>query len=154
MRRITLSMDDKLADEFDAWAERKGYQQRSEAFRDLLRERLEREQKSTGEGDCVGSLTYVFNHHERRLAERLTKQQHEHHDVCHSTLHFHLDHDNCLEVVLLKGSLKDVRDFAEATVAERGVRHGNIHLVPVKPAHRHSHVLITGHKHSHFTPRT
>lgn len=154
MRRVTLSVDTQLADEFDAWAERHAYQNRSEAFRDLLRERLEREQLATGKGDCVGSLTYVFNHHERRLAERLIEQQHAHHNVCHSTLHFHLDHDNCLEVVLLKGPLSDVREFAEATIAERGVRHGNIHLVPVRVQQKHSNVMTAAHAHahSHLTP--
>lgn len=132
MRRVTLSLDDPLADEFDAWASRHGYTTRSEAFRDLLRGRLEQERvEEGGASHCVATVSYVYDHHERQLAKRLAERQHGHHGLTLSTLHVHLDHDHCLEVVALRGRTDEVRRFAESLIAERGVRHGQLHLVPV-----------------------
>jgi CopG family nickel-responsive transcriptional regulator len=145
MRRITLSLDEELARQFDSWAQRHGYGQRSEAFRDLLRERLEREAIEVAQGLCVGSLSYVYNHHERHLAERLTVQQHDNHALCLSTVHVHLDHEHCLEVQLLRGPIAGVRRYADAVIAERGVRHGHLHLVPVRETPEQ-------HGHAHLTP--
>lgn len=146
VRRITLSVDDALAERFEAWAKAHGYAQRSEAFRDLLRERLERELVESEEGHCVASLTYVYNHHERRLAERLTEHQHRHHTTCLSTVHVHLDADHCLEVQLLKGRIAAMRRYADTLLAERGVSHGHLHLVPVQ---RHG---PEEDAHVHYTP--
>lgn len=138
MERITISLDEALAQEFDALIERRGYRNRSEAVRDLLREHLEaaRQQESAtaGGGHCVANLSYVYNHHERDLAERLTALQHGHHDLTVATMHAHLDHDNCLESVILKGPTGAVRAFADALVAERGVRHGQLNMVSVEVA--------------------
>jgi len=132
MRRVTLSLDDHLADEFDAWAARHGYENRSEAFRDLLRGRLEAERIDEGKAThCVATLSYVYNHHERQLASRLASHQHAHHGLSLATLHVHLDHDHCLETMALRGPVPAVRAFGEALIAERGVRHGHLHLVPV-----------------------
>lgn len=143
MERITISLDEALAREFDALIERRGYQNRSEAFRDLLREHLETARQSAATGDagqCVANLSYVYNHHARDLAERLTGLQHDHHDLTVATLHAHLDHDNCLESVILRGPTASVRAFADALTAERGVRHGQINVVSVDIASSaHSH---------------
>ena len=146
MERITTSLDEALAQEFDALIERRGYRNRSEAVRDLLREHLEtaRQQESAagGGGHCVANLSYVYNHHERDLAERLTTLQHGHHDLTVATMHAHLDHDNCLESVILKGPTDAVRAFADALVAERGVRHGQLNVVSVEianSAHQHGY---------------
>jgi CopG family nickel-responsive transcriptional regulator len=133
MRRVTLSLDDTLAEDFDAWAEKHGYATRSEAFRDLLRGRLEQERIDEGDAThCIATVSYVYDHHERQLAKRMAEQQHGHHGLTLSTLHIHLDHDNCLEVVALRGRISEVRAFAEGLIAERGVRHGHLHLVPVQ----------------------
>lgn len=146
MERITLSVDDSLARQFEGWMARQGYVNRSEAFRDLLRQQLDRESiGGDNAGHCVGSATYLFDHHERQLTRRLTEQQHAHHDLCLATQHVHIDHDACLETTLLRGPTAAVRKFANALIAERGVRHGHVHLVPVKldisathhPAHMH-----------------
>ena len=155
MERVTISLDEDLLGQFDGYLERKGYANRSEAIRDLLRERLEADRLSTdAEAHAVGCLAYVFNHHQRDLCRRLTQAQHDNHDLVRSTLHVHLDHENCLEVAILEGHAADVRRFADATTAETGVRHGNLHLVPtdlVKRTHRHgSHE--TAHEHIH--PKT
>lgn len=138
MSRVTISLDDKLLEEFDAYIERKGYENRSEAIRDLLRQRLEQDRLEENRAEhTVACLSYVYNHHQRELARRLTQTQHAHHDLVLSTLHIHLDRENCLEVTIIQGKTADVRRLAEATVAETGVRHGNLHLVPAEMAKNH-----------------
>jgi CopG family nickel-responsive transcriptional regulator len=162
MERVTISLDETLLEEFDGFIRRKGYENRSEAIRDLLRRRLEEDRNERGEAPhAVGCLSYVFNHHQRELARRLTEAQHGHHDLMLSTLHVHLDHENCLEVVLLRGETASVRRFAEATIAETGVRHGHLHLVTAEmehSRHHHSHGWDGhsqgGHPHMHVKPNT
>lgn len=148
MRRITISVDEELARQFDDLIERRGYVNRSEAFRDLLRVQIDEERKTNNEPHlCVATVSYIYNHHERDLARRLTLLQHDHHDICVSSMHVHLDHDYCLETVILRGLFSVVNDFANRLVAENDVRHGNIHIVPLKMAtpskkkHRHIHLL-------------
>ncbi|MTJ83215.1 MAG: nickel-responsive transcriptional regulator NikR [Telmatospirillum sp.] len=151
MERITMSLDDGLLAEFDGYIRRKGYENRSEAIRDLLRQRLEQDRMESDDARYgVGCLSYVYNHHQRELARRLTQSQHDHHDLMLSTLHVHLDHENCLEVVLVKGETASVRGFAEATIAETGVRHGHLHLIAadvVQGRHSHPHHDADGHSH-------
>lgn len=151
MERFTISLDEQLARQFDALIRRQGYQNRSEAVRDMLRQRLENERIAKEEAPhCIASLSYVYNHHERDLAARLMSIQHEHHDLSLSTMHVHLDHDNCLETVILRGPTTQVRRFAENVIAERGVRHGQLNLVPVDmDMQHHQH---GAHVHSH--PKT
>ena len=146
MKRITMSLDDNLAEAFDALVRERGYVNRSEAFRDLLRRDLgEVVREAHPEGPCVATLSYLYNHHQRQLANRLTDMQHEHHELTISTTHAHLDHDHCIETVILGGPTDKVQAFAQAVIAEAGVSHGHLHLVPV--ALRHAH----GHDHAHPT---
>lgn len=159
MERFTISIDEDLAQEFDALIARRGYSNRSEAFRDLLRSHLESARLGAAAGTyCVANLSYVYNHHERDLAERLTGLQHGHHDLTVATMHAHLDHDNCLESVILKGPTEQVRAFADALVAERGVRHGQVNVVSVEVDQgRHSHGYAPrgkGTAHLHLKPRS
>ena len=131
MERVTISLEETLLAEFDAFIRRKGYENRSEAVRDLVRGRLEEDRVAEDHsGPAVGCLSYVYNHHQRELARRLTSTQHAHHDLVLTTLHVHLDHDNCLEVAILRGEAGDLHHFAEETMAESGVRHGQLHLLP------------------------
>jgi CopG family transcriptional regulator, nickel-responsive regulator len=145
MRRITISVDDALADTFDRLVKEKGYGNRSEAFRDLLRGALGKDRLEEGTAKfCVGALSYVYNHHERQLARRLTSMQHDHHDITVAAMHAHLDHDNCIETVILHGSTDAVTQFAQAVMAQNGVRHGNFYPIPIDTAapdskHRHVH---------------
>jgi CopG family transcriptional regulator, nickel-responsive regulator len=141
MERFTISLDDELAAEFDALIAGRGYTSRSEAVRDLLRSQLEEaRQRSGATGWCVANLSYVYNHHERELAERLTSLQHGSHDLTVATMHAHLDHDNCMESVFLRGPAEAVQAFAQAMTAERGVRHGSLNMVSVELAKdTHSH---------------
>ena len=170
MERITISIDSALAAEFDQLIAARGYKNRSEAVRDLVRQHLEvQRQVHPPSGHCVANLSYVYNHHERDLAERLTALQHDQHDLTVATLHAHLDHDNCMESVILRGSTSAVRVFSDALMAQRGVRHGRLHVVAVDVdgahAHAHSHphsaVALHGSKlvdsaqpHIHLKPKT
>lgn len=151
MDRFTISLDENLAAAFDEHINERGYSTRSEAVRDILRSHLQiHEQKRNNKGTCVAAVSYVYNHHERELAERLTGIQHAHHDLTISTMHAHLDHEECLETVLLKGPVNEVRQFAEEIIAERGVRHGQLNLVSVNISKPHSH---GGPTHRHLKPQ-
>lgn len=160
MERITISLDEDLASAFDALIAERGYRNRSEAMRDLLRRELENaRQRSEADGECVATLSYLYNHHERDLAERLTGLQHDHHDLTVSTLHAHLDHDNCIECTILRGPTAGVRRFAESIMAESGVRHGSLNLISVEvsassQAHGHSHPHPHSAHHVHYRPRS
>src|SRR5208283_5182100 len=151
MDRFTISLDEKLATAFDELIKDRGYATRSEAVRDILRAHLQQHRvQREGKGSCVASLSYVYNHHERGLSERLTSIQHAHHDLTISTMHAHLDHDQCIESVILKGTVQRVREFAEEIIAERGVRHGHLNLISVELSDSHRH---SGPVHRHLTPR-
>lgn len=132
MERITISLDSALAKQFDEFINNQGYTNRSEAIRDLIRQRLETESlESADEGFCVATLSYVYNHHEMELASRITNSHHHHHELGLSTVHVHLDHDHCMEVAIMRGPVKDIRAFANLMMAERGVRHGKLNMVPI-----------------------
>ncbi len=155
MQRMTITLDDDLVEDFEKYLADNGYQNRSEAIRDLIRQRMD-EQKLTKKpsGNCLANLTYIFNHHERDLASRLTESHHAHHDLNIATLHVHLDHDNCMESVVLRGSVERIEAFANATIAQPGVRHGNLYVLPVKIAtqtHRHGSDP-QAHRHVHVQP--
>jgi CopG family nickel-responsive transcriptional regulator len=151
MQRFTISLDEALAAEFDKLIAARGYDNRSEAVRDILRAHLDRLRESQhAQGHCVANLSYVYNHHERELADRLTRLQHAHHDLTIASMHAHLDHEHCLETVLLKGPASRVREFAHALIAERGVRHGQLNVVMVDVTRSHSHG--SGPAHSHLRP--
>lgn len=160
MERFTVSLDGKLLEQFDRYMQRHGYSNRSEAVRDILRERLEAERLVDDEsGQCVACLSYIYNHHERELSRRLTDAQHASHDLVRSTLHVHLDHENCMEVAVLQGETATVRRFADGVIAETGVRHGNLSAVPVETRvagkHAYHHHTHGGeHPHVHSRPKT
>lgn len=153
MERFTISIDESLAREFDELIKDRGYGNRSEAVRDILRAHLEQLRLQQDEArHCIANLSYVYNHQERELAERLTSLQHDHHDLCVSTMHAHLDHDNCIESVILRGPAAKVREFADALRAERGVRHGQLNMVTVEM--EGGQMYHHAHRHVHLKPRT
>ena len=150
MDRFTISLDPELAIEFDTFVAERGYASRSEAVRDVLRAQLsQRREAARPAGLCVASLSYVYNHHERDLSERLASLQHDHHELVVSTTHVHLDHDHCIETMILRGRARAVRDFADRLTAERGVRHGQLNLVSAELGHEHRH---GGERHRHLKP--
>jgi CopG family nickel-responsive transcriptional regulator len=160
MERFTISIDEPLAEAFDGWLQERGYATRSEGFRDLLRSELERRRQKSGRSKhCVASLSYVYNHHERDLAARLAGLQHGHHPLVIASTHVHLDHEQCLETVMLRGPTAEVKAFADAVCAQRGVRHGALNLVSVNVTkakqvngHDHEHGHDRSAPHVHVTP--
>ena len=132
MERVTISMSDEFAAELSAFMDNAGYTNRSEALRDLARLGLQHARLNADSGgECFATLSYVFNHQTRELPKRLTGAHHEHHHLHVATMHVHLDHENCLEVSILRGKAGAVRDFANGVIAERGVTHGQVSFIPV-----------------------
>ena len=124
--RFGISMPARLLERFDALIAAKGYTNRSEAVRDLIRDRLIEIQSESAEGEVVGSLAIVYDHETRTLADRMTGLQHHAGHLVVSTMHVHLDHRNCLEVLALKGSGKAVRELADRILSLKGVKHGKL----------------------------
>jgi CopG family nickel-responsive transcriptional regulator len=140
MKRLTMSLDDDLAEAFERTVRERGYENRSEAFRDLLRHELGAARRAERpDGPCIATLSYLYDHHQRQLATRLADMQHEHHELTVSTTHAHLDHHLCIETVILRGRTDRVQAFAEALIAQPGISHGHLHLVPVAARHAHGH---------------
>jgi len=123
--RFGVSIDEGLLARFDREVVRRGYANRSEAIRDLIRERLVQEEWRRGE-EVVGVITLVYDHRVRDIEARLTGIQHEHHREVLSTLHVHLDHERCLEVVAVKGEGGRIAELAAKLIGLRGVRHGRL----------------------------
>lgn len=145
MQRVTITLDEDLVAEIDAFMLARGYSNRSEAMRDLTRAGLtETRAGEAATGACVGALVYVFDHERRELARRLTSVHHHHHGLSLATTHVHLDDDTCLEVALLRGDVEEVRHLADHVIAERGVRHGRLVIVPTEPGDASDH-----HDHDH-----
>ncbi len=124
--RFGISMDDRLLQRFDELIERKGYVNRSEAVRDLIRNTLVEDQWTRAEEEIVGTVTLVYDHHTRDLADKLTEQQHSHHGSIISALHVHLDAHHCLEVVVVRGRTAEVRRLADELIGTKGVKHGKL----------------------------
>ena len=126
LSRIGVAIDSKLLEKFDRLIGKRGYTNRSEAFRDLIREELVEQTWESPESQVVGTVTLVYDHHVRRLNEKLLSMQHDHHRAILSTLHVHLDHDNCLEVLVVRGNAADVRKVADGLISTKGVKHGRL----------------------------
>ena len=129
--RFGVSLEEDLLTAFDAWRERRASPSRSEAIRDLIRAALVEETTAKGEAQAVGTLSLVYNHHHSDLAQRLTELQHDVHDLIVTTLHIHLDHDNCLEVLVLRGRSAEISGLAQRILAVKGVKHGQLALSAV-----------------------
>ena len=126
LSRIGVAIDSDLLKKFDRLIGRRGYTNRSEAFRDLIRDELVEQIWESPESQVVGTITLVYNHHVRLLNEKLTGIQHDFHKSILSTLHVHLDHDNCLEVLVVKGRSGEVRKVADVLISTKGVKHGRL----------------------------
>src|SRR5690242_6563780 len=141
MQRVTITLDDEPMAELDRLIALRGYQNRSEAIRDLARAGLRQAAvEGGGAADCVAALVYVYDHNSRELAKRLTHAFHDHHALSLATMHVHLDHESCMEVTVLRGNTSEVQHMADHVIAERGVRHGRLVTVPVEiAADSHEH---------------
>ena len=126
LSRIGVAIDSELLDKFDRLIGQRGYSNRSEAFRDLIRDELIEKTWESPDSYVVGTVTLVYDHHVRMLNEKLTGIQHDFHHSILSTLHVHLDHDNCLEVVVVRGKSANVRQVADVLISTKGVKHGRL----------------------------
>jgi CopG family nickel-responsive transcriptional regulator len=124
--RFGVSLDEGLLARFDPFIERLGYKSRSEAIRDLIRERLVAEEWQGEKGPAMGVLSLVYSHDVRELSKKLTDIQHRHLGVILSTTHIHMDEHNCLEVVILKGSAREIQEVAGLLLSAKGVKHGKL----------------------------
>lgn len=123
--RFGVSLDRQLLDEFDRLNDEKGYATRSEAIRDLIRADLV-EEEWAGNRETVATVTIVYDHHVRDLTEKLTEVQHRSQQLIVSSLHVHLDHDHCLEVLVMRGKGADIRKVADVLIGTKGVKHGKL----------------------------
>jgi CopG family nickel-responsive transcriptional regulator len=126
LSRIGVAIDAALLQQFDRLIARRGYTNRSEAFRDLIRDQLIEKTAEQPDSMVVATVTLVYDHHVRLLSERLNEMQHQAFHNVLSTLHVHLDHDHCLEVMVLKGKASAVRKIADALISTKGVKHGRL----------------------------
>jgi CopG family nickel-responsive transcriptional regulator len=124
--RFGISMDSRLLNQFDQFISDHGYANRSEAIRDLVRNCLVKNEWKDENVETIGTITLIFDHHKRDLTETLTKHQHQKHNAVISTMHVHLDHHNCLEVLAVKGQAKDIREIADQLISTKGVKHGKL----------------------------
>ncbi len=137
LSRIGIALDSDLLERFDRLIGKQGYTNRSEAFRDLIRDRLVTEQTAAPDSTVVGTVTLIYDHHAHGISDKLTELQHEHHELVVSTSHAHLDHDSCLEVLIVHGKSARIEQFADRLIGLKGVQHGR--LVMTVPAHAIEH---------------
>ncbi len=134
LSRIGVAIDSGLLEKFDHLISARGYTNRSEAFRDLIRDELVDTAAQRPDAIVVGTVTMVYNHHVRMLSDKLTNLQHQSFHHILSSLHIHLDHDNCLEVLILRGKSKEVRRIAEMLISTKGVKHGKLVVTSARAA--------------------
>lgn len=128
LKRFGVSMEDDLLRRFDSLCRKKGYASRSEAIRDMVRNSIVEEEKQLGEAKVVGTVTVVYDHHQRELEEKLTDYQHHFLNIIVSALHVHLDAHSCLEVLVLRGKASQVKRIADGLIATKGIKHGKLVL--------------------------
>jgi CopG family transcriptional regulator, nickel-responsive regulator len=124
--RLSISLPKDLARQLDQMARQKGYDNRSLAVADMIRAQLVEHWQRHGDQQIAGTITLVYDHHKQHVQAALTDIQHDHHDVIISTLHVHLDHDNCLEVLAVRGRAAIIRQIADELIASKGVKHGKL----------------------------
>ena len=145
MQRLTISVDDDIAEAFDELIAKRGYKNRSEAFRDLLRRELMQENLSQGAaGECMAVVSFGFDHHARSLSSKVTEQQHEHHESIVASMHVHASHERCLEVVVMRGNYDRIAVLAQEMIAETGIENGAVHFLAMpqkdqQTSHAHEH---------------
>jgi len=124
LKRFGVSMDELLLKKFDELISEKNYKNRSEAIRDVIRENLVGEEWKDEKGEKVGTVTLIYNHHKRGISEKLNEIQHHMHEYIISSMHIHLDEENCLEVIVVKGNARKIIDIVNKLISLKGVKHG------------------------------
>lgn len=128
VKRVGISLNSLLLKSFDILIAKKGYANRSEALRDLIRDSLVRDEWESGDKETVGTITIVYSHHTRELSDTLTDLQHHFYSSIISSMHVHLDEHNCLEVIAVKGKAMDIKKIADRLIGIKGVKHGKLSL--------------------------
>ena len=124
--RFSISLPPKLLEQFDEMSNEKGYDNRSLAIGDIMRDRLVEHRHKFGNEEIAGTITLVYDHHKQHVQAALTDIQHDHHKVIVSTIHVHLDHDNCLEVLVVRGKASLVKRISDELIGSKGVKHGKL----------------------------
>ena len=124
--RFSISLPPSLLRQFDEMSKEKGYDNRSLAIGDMMRDRLVEHRQKFGNEDIAGTITLVYDHHKQHVQAALTDIQHDHHEVIVSTVHVHLDHDNCLEVLVVRGKAAVIKKIADELISAKGVKHGKL----------------------------
>jgi CopG family nickel-responsive transcriptional regulator len=124
--RFSVSLPPQLLKQFDAMTGEKGYAKRSQAIADIIRDKLVEHQQQFSNADIAGTITLVYDHHQSHVQSSLTDIQHDHHEVIISTVHVHLDHHNCLEVLVVRGKAGVIKKIADELIAAKGVKHGKL----------------------------
>ena len=148
LSRFGVSAEEELLQNFDRMIGVQGYANRSEALRDLMRDALVKAKLEDvpETGEVLGSLTLVYDHHANDLSDKMNALQHEFFDHIVSVLHVHINHDDCLEVIVLRGEVKQVRSLADSILSLKGVKHGRLFVtLPAREIVHHSHP----HPHKH-----
>lgn len=149
LSRIGVALDSDLLQSFDHFISRLGYTNRSEAFRDLIRDRLVAERTSHPNGTVVGSITLIYDHHAHGVTEKLTELQHANHELVVSTTHAHLDHESCLEVLIVHGKSGRIKEFAGRLIGLKGVQHGRLVMTLAQPRSDHHYANQKPSQHRH-----
>ena len=151
MQRITITIDDDLLSVVDALMTKRGYTSRSEAIRDIVRESHLQDKAPAPSQDCIATLTYVYDHATRNLAQRVTQAHHDHHDLAVASMRVHLDHSSLMESSVLRGKSEEIAMFADSLSSQRGVRYANLHMIPatIERVHHHHGGDPSQHDHLH-----
>ncbi len=152
--RFGVSVDDDLLQSFDQLINGQGYENRSEALRDLMRDALvkSRLENSPEESEALGSLTLVYDHHASELNDKMNELQHDHHDLVVSVLHVHVSHDDCMEVIVLRGAVREIRSLADGLLSLKGVKHGRLFVTLSSEQMVRRKAASSGRAHSHKHP--
>lgn len=132
LKRFGVSMDGNLLRKFDHLVKERGYENRSEAVRDLVREAIIQQSWEDSEQIIAGSILLFYNHHHRNLLEEMTSIQHSVHHLILATTHFHLDQDSCLELIVVKGKVKEIQELSHKLTSLKGVGYGSFTVAPVE----------------------
>jgi CopG family transcriptional regulator, nickel-responsive regulator len=124
--RFGISMEKDLLGRLDQEIVKRGYPNRSEAIRDLIRNQLVEIDWSQEEEEVAGTITIIYNHHVRGLSDLLLEMQHDHHHMIISVMHVHLEHEHCLEVMVIKGMASEAKELAGRLIGVKGVKHGKL----------------------------
>jgi CopG family nickel-responsive transcriptional regulator len=124
--RFSISLPGELAEQLERMTQEKGYDNRSLAIADMVRAQLVEHRQKYGDQEIAGTITLLYDHHKQHVQAALTDIQHDHHEVIIATLHVHLDHHNCMELLAVRGKATVIRRIADELIAAKGVKHGKL----------------------------